>query len=164
TWKRNVEAGRAAASWLGPERYLEVRYEHLVEDTEASVRRICDFLNERFEPTMLDNTAAGERISGPTGHVEVAAPVNTRSVAAWQTSMTLFDQKLSQHLAGSLLKELGYEIPDLPPMTTAERLRTLRLATRFVGLDVAKRTLFATGWLKMSREKAVSQNPSKVAT
>ena len=27
TWKQNVTFGRQAASWLGPERYLEIRYE-----------------------------------------------------------------------------------------------------------------------------------------
>ena len=75
TWKQNVILGRQAASWLGPERYLEIRYEELVENTEATVRQICDFLDEPFEATMLENTTAGKRIAGPTGHHEVAAPV-----------------------------------------------------------------------------------------
>lgn len=38
---------------LYPARYLVVRYEELFARTEPTLRRICDFLGERFEPQML---------------------------------------------------------------------------------------------------------------
>jgi hypothetical protein len=38
---------------LAPERLLEARYQDLDLDTEASVRSICTFLGEAFEPSML---------------------------------------------------------------------------------------------------------------
>jgi len=164
TWKRNVTFGRQAASWLGPSRYLEIRYEELVENTEATVRQICDFLNEPYEAAMLENTAAGKRIAGPTGHHEVAAPVSAGSVANWKTKMTVFDQKLSEQLAGSLLRELGYDVPAMPAMTLCERIKKMRMATRYLSLDLAKRILFASGWLKMSREKSTTERQVPVST
>ena len=39
-----IEAGAA----LGPDRYLEVRYESLVEHPESECRRVCDFLGLSF--------------------------------------------------------------------------------------------------------------------
>src|SRR5690606_4704039 len=59
-------AGRATARWLDslrlaerhtrryPDAYLIVRFEDLVTDTEATVRRVCAFLDAPFTPTMLD--------------------------------------------------------------------------------------------------------------
>ena len=156
--------GRQAASWLGPERYLEIRYEELVENTEATVRKICDFLDEPFEATMLENTAAGKRIAGPTGHHEVAAPVSVGSVANWKTKMTVFDQKLSEQMVGPLLRELGYDVPEMPAMTIGERIKKTQMAVRYLSLDLAKRLLFASGWLKMSREKSSPESQVPVST
>ena len=164
TWKQNVTLGRQAASWLGPERYLEIRYEELVENTEATVRKICDFLDEPFEATMLENTAAGKRIAGPTGHHEVAAPVSVGSVANWKTKMTVFDQKLSEQMVGPLLRDLGYDVPEMPAMTIGERIKKTQMAVRYLSLDLAKRLLFASGWLKMSREKSSPESQVPVST
>ena len=33
---------------------LEIRYEELVANAEATVRAVCEFLGERFEPEMLE--------------------------------------------------------------------------------------------------------------
>ena len=53
SWKRRVGAGRAAGESLGPDRYIESRFEELIEDTEGSVRKLCDFLELSFDPQML---------------------------------------------------------------------------------------------------------------
>ena len=52
-WPHYVRTVRAAAAGLPPEQYHEVRYEELVRDQEATVRRLTDFLGEQFEPAML---------------------------------------------------------------------------------------------------------------
>jgi LPS sulfotransferase NodH len=154
TWQRNVEAGQQAARQLGPQRFLEVRYEALVGDPAATTRQICDFLGETFEPAMLDHTPLAKQLIAPTGHFEVERPVTQASVENWRKRMSEFDQKLAVRLCGSTLRSLGYALPDLPPMTTRESLRYAKLAAKFQATDNARRLLYAVGWLKMSRYKA----------
>lgn len=52
-WPRYVRAVRAAQEWLPQNQFHEVRYEDLVFDQEATVRRLTDFLGEEFDPAML---------------------------------------------------------------------------------------------------------------
>ena len=155
-WARNIRAGQSAGRFLGEQRYLEVRYEQLVTEPESTVPQICEFLGERFEPTMLDHTGLARELVPRSGHYEVQEPVSTRSIGNWR-KMGLFDQKVAIRVAGRELHELGYELPDLPSLTASERIRYARLAARFVGTDSARRLLYAVGWLKMSRAKAREQ-------
>lgn len=65
-------AGGAAARWRysvrwaernqrrHPDAYLLVRFEDLVTSTETTLRRVCDFLGEPYEPGMLTMAAAPE--------------------------------------------------------------------------------------------------------
>ncbi len=155
-WARNVRAGRRAGAWLGPDRYLEVRYEQLVAEPEASIHRICEFLQEDFQPAMLDHTGLAQQLVAPTGHFEVEHPVTQRTVGNWRQKMSLFDQKVALRAAGDELARWGYEIPHLSRMTVAERLSYGRLVARFWASDTARSLLYASGWLKMSRYKSKS--------
>ena len=158
TWQRNVTLGRQAGKWLGSDRYLEIRYEQLVEQTEATVGQVCEFIGEPFEVAMLDHLQVGKQISGPTGHYEVSRPVTSGSVDNWKSRMSEYDQKLANRLVGDELEQLGYERPPLPVMTFTERAKMARQASRFQLVDSARKLLFATGWLTMSREKSRTTN------
>lgn len=41
-----------------PDRYLVVRFEDLVSDTEVTVREVCSFVGEAFDPVMLEMSGA----------------------------------------------------------------------------------------------------------
>jgi hypothetical protein len=153
TWARNVRAGQAAASWLGAERYLEIRYEELVSDVEAVVRRICGFLGEAFEPQMLDHTRLARQLAAPTGHLEVEQPVTQRTVQNWRQTMSPFDQKVATRVAGQELSRLGYDVPELPRWSPRDALKYTGLALRFRLADTGRRLLYALGCWTMSREK-----------
>lgn len=67
-WRTGVRTGRRAGSDLGPGRYLEVRLEDLLSSTEEQIRRICAFLGEDFDQSLLhSHTTARERI--PPSHI-----------------------------------------------------------------------------------------------
>ena len=55
TWasftRANVQRGRAA----GPRSYHEMRYEDLVADPETVLRALCTFLDEEYEPSMVED-------------------------------------------------------------------------------------------------------------
>lgn len=50
-WAERVRTGRTVGAGLA---YLEVRYEQLVEQPEAELRRICPFIAVEFHPQMLE--------------------------------------------------------------------------------------------------------------
>jgi hypothetical protein len=78
-----------------PGRYLVVQYEQLFTRPEETLRRICDFLEEEFQPEMLD-----------FGEIEAHA-VNGGHV--------LMDRDLHfiRSYAGEAMKSLGYGYDDL---------------------------------------------------
>lgn len=50
--------------------YLEVRYEKLIVDTEAELRRVCDFIQLGFHPSMLDyHLRSPQRLAEHKGRV-----------------------------------------------------------------------------------------------
>jgi len=52
-WQNHVTRARAMSDVLGPERFLEIRYEDLVQKTEKTLREVCGFLKEVWDPVML---------------------------------------------------------------------------------------------------------------
>ena len=66
-WHKKVRSARVQEHLM--DHYLEVRYEDLVADTEATLRRVCEFLELPFDPAMVDppERAAIEAELGPVG-------------------------------------------------------------------------------------------------
>ena len=112
SWKRRVGAGRTAGEWLGPDRYIESRFEELIDDTEGSVRRLCDFLDLPFDPQMLTYyERAGDIVSTtavPDRHKDIFLPP-TKGLRDWRLELSDDQVARFEALAGPLLTELGYE-------------------------------------------------------
>jgi protein-tyrosine sulfotransferase len=97
-WVTDTEAGIAHR---GDPRYLEVRYEDLVQDPEGVVRRLIEGLGEAFHPELLLDPAK-------SGKVHANAPIRTRSMGRWHTDLTPEEQAVVQRIAGATLARLGY--------------------------------------------------------
>ena len=139
-WVRRIRAVRAAAEALPPEQYLEIRYETLVREPQATLEAACRFLGEDFHPRMLHHTdLAQERIS-PDSHffANVRKPVNTASLGRGRRSLSDADKRLLQHVAGDLMAELGYPPEDLGPMSSAEKRRMAFLRAKYEILQAGR--------------------------
>jgi hypothetical protein len=92
------------------ERILNVRYESLVENTEFELEMICYFLNEEFDPDMLDYWK--EDTEEPKTDLKYGTqPVFTDSIGKWQKDdydRTILDQILMA--IQPQLESMGYEI------------------------------------------------------
>jgi hypothetical protein len=134
------EVGEAAREWvegIGKARrqarrvrhYLELRYEDLVADPEPALRRVCGFIDLRWDAAMLDyHEGAGDRMAevtrdfergdGPaipaavraSRHTRVAEPPQRERAGRWRTDMSPSDREAFEGIAGELLAELGYEV------------------------------------------------------
>ena len=117
-WRFRVTAGRADGAALA-DRYLELRYESLVEDPESSLKQICALASLEYTPAMLDYHREDPAASVPErnwGHHRNLARPPTGGLRDWRERMSEADQQLFEAVAGEELSELGYErrFPQVP--------------------------------------------------
>ena len=107
-WATEVRAGRALGERVGAGRYLEVRYEALVAEPEAELRRVCAFLGLEYDEAMLDY--ARKTDSAAKQHQRRLNEPPRVGVRNWRTEMSRSDVEGFEAVAGDLLYELGYEV------------------------------------------------------
>jgi hypothetical protein len=122
-WRAEVRAARALGRRVGSGRYLELRYEALVEDAERELRRICGFAGLAFEPAMLG--FAGQVDVSQKPHQQSLTRPPTPGLRDWRQDMPAEDAAAFEEVAGDLLAELGYET-QYPSGRAAGRLRRAR--------------------------------------
>jgi hypothetical protein len=112
-WRRAVSDARSAGRPLGERRYLEVRYEDLVDDPESVTRRICAFLDLPFVPELLAHHERPDMAMADLGsqkhHENLRKPI-TRGLRDWRAQMSDHDVRLVESFAGDLLADVGYEV------------------------------------------------------
>ncbi|MBA2275669.1 MAG: sulfotransferase [Chloroflexi bacterium] len=94
-WRRYVEAARREGPPLGPQRYLEVRYEDLVADPRRHGELMLDFMG-------ID--AAASRAT----FLEALSRADPSSVGAWRRELNGPELAVIEADSGALLRRLGY--------------------------------------------------------
>jgi hypothetical protein len=111
-WADGIRTGLEAER-RHPEQVLTVRYEDLVSEPEATVRRVCDHVRLGYNSEMLAIERAGpgkivpEQADWYTG---VASPISAAAADRWRVELPADDQRLVAAVAGAELRALGYEI------------------------------------------------------
>jgi len=124
-WRTEVAAARRLGQRIGS-RYLEVRYEELVGDVEGVLRRICDFAWLGYEPAMADYAGNVDVSAKP--HQQRLREPPTKGVRDWHKQMSPADVAAFEHVAGDLLRKLGYETSQ--DVDVAGRLRRASYVSR----------------------------------
>jgi hypothetical protein len=98
---------------LGEDRLIEVRYEDLVRETEATTHRICEFLGERFESEMLhwEQGVAG-KIPERERHIHTKLLRRPRldDIHRWRTKMGAVETLLLEAYIADRLRSRGYSV------------------------------------------------------
>ncbi|MGH3327215.1 MAG: sulfotransferase family protein [Streptomycetales bacterium] len=92
--------------------FHELRYEDLVSDPEAELRRLCVFLGEEFSPAMLAPHKVAEYAvpTWKTWHTRTADAVDTATVESWREGLEPKELALVEFVAGRSLKANGYRL------------------------------------------------------
>ena len=139
-WRHALACCRRAKRTLGPERFLQIRYEDLVADPEKVTRSICDFLGERFEPAMLDyhESAKTHVARGDSSfHERTKKSVNRGRVERWRNDAAPDFIAGFEGIASRDLEALGYSLSGITPQTRQqirilyERLKPRRLIKNY---------------------------------
>lgn len=127
-WRRRIEEARKQARRLRG-RYLELRFEDLVEDPATALGRICELIELDRDPAMLahhersaarlgelgDLAAVGGRrsrtgVERRASHALAGEPPSAARSGAWRRQMSAADRDEFESVAGPLLRELGYDV------------------------------------------------------
>ncbi len=89
-WQRYVTAVRDSAARLPADAFIEIRYEDLCAAPEATIRGLCDFLGEQFDPRMLapHETRSALAWSAHPLHAKTAQPISTRYCGMFKTRLS----------------------------------------------------------------------------
>lgn len=134
-WRTRVRAGIEAGRSLEPGRYLQMRYEDLVEAPERQVQTLCGFLGVAFDPVMLDYVERGRDAVLPraaANNPNVTKPLMAQA-RSWEAVMPAGQVEVFEAVAGDVLSELGY--PRRYPAPSAAAGRKARLGRMGLPLD-----------------------------
>jgi hypothetical protein len=123
-WRIEVKAAQHLGRRVGDERYLEVRYEDLVDDVESAVRRISAFARLPYEEAMADYAGNVDVSSKP--HQQSLRRPPTAGLRDWRVQMAPEDVGAFDQVAGDLLAELGYETHERPDVVGRLRRASYR--------------------------------------
>lgn len=111
-WKRRLRFRRECADAPFANQILDVRYEDLVTKLEPTVAGICAFLDEEFEPGMLDWQHRTPLIPQRERHFHsrVARPLEREHVELWREELSLLECFAMESCLHQDLRRLGYEL------------------------------------------------------
>lgn len=120
-WAYRSEYGRRVGRRLGDDRYLEVRYESLVEHGERELGRICGFIGLDLRPEMSRYYERKAEVLSEKEqrHHEHEGKPPTRGLRDWRTQMRPRDVEVFEAIAGETLEGFGYERAAPNPSATA---------------------------------------------
>ncbi|HVZ88689.1 MAG TPA: sulfotransferase [Polyangia bacterium] len=109
-WRQTMSAGLAARAVVAPGRWLDLRYEALVAQPEAELRRVLAFLEEDFHPAVLrpEESEIARRRAETRDHRPLGRPITEDFVGLYRRHLSLHDQAVFAGVAGGLLAEQGY--------------------------------------------------------
>ncbi|MDQ2803724.1 MAG: sulfotransferase [Pseudomonadota bacterium] len=129
-WTTAVRLGRQYMQTELADRIMRVKYEDLVRSLEPTVRQVCRFLSEEFEPQMLNwqrsipgRIPERERLI----HTSLTQPVSKSAVSVWRSRLSLAELFV---LEACIQEEL--QANDYPPYFSGRRWRPLVFAGRKV--------------------------------
>jgi len=110
-WSNRVEAAKSSQSYLTGTRYLEIRYEDLVSQTEATLRKICRFLDQDYSAVMLEYSGDFEKnLAGRelALHQKLKRKPKTQDINRWKKELGWWKILTFEAFAKEDLASCGY--------------------------------------------------------
>ncbi len=131
--RRPGALGQSTATWLSsvalarrnleryPDSYLLVRYETLVTSPERTMRDVCAFLDEEFEPAMVRMEGV-RRYDNQRAAAADGSPISTAFVGRYRHRLSPCELAFIQTIARQQMLAFGYP-PDPIRLSASERVR-----------------------------------------
>jgi hypothetical protein len=113
-WAESVSRARGFGTGLPAAQYREIRFEELIADVEGTLRGLCEWLGEPWEPGLLDydryehdGSGRNREVRSEARSAEGQAVDSRRATKPRQQLDPLLGARV-QRVAGRLNRELGY--------------------------------------------------------
>jgi len=174
--RKHAEVGpQLLRTHVAPDHWMIVRYEDLTTHPEDTLLRICAFVGESYEPTMLQyhRTAAAYMKEDAVSSFNAAAtrPVTTARIDAWRDQLSERDVAVIEAICAAEMTRHGYPAtsPALPINAQLElglkaaywRLQTLR--NRHIREYTVKHPVFAALRHRCSEYLRALRRPNRLA-
>lgn len=106
--------------------FLEIHYEDLVLSPEETLRKICHFVREPYEPAMLSYSESAKDVVPAESlkwHRNSIQPPDPSQLFKWKTQLSRAERIIFEQLAGEALDLFGYEREHLPPTAASRALK-----------------------------------------
>lgn len=116
-WKLCQNAVETWRRKLGPQDWLDVRYESLARAPEEVLRQVCDFLGEAYAPAMLGfyQTDLARARGATRDHKPLGGPASDRYIGIYKELLSVREQRIFAGVAGRELEQAGYAV-DVEPL------------------------------------------------
>jgi hypothetical protein len=149
-WRTQIERGRADGRRLGPRRYMELRYEELLDDPERAARRLCELAALDFDPGMLEYHRRAEQVLAdqpyPEEHRNLLRPP-TKGLRDWRTQCDPRQVEVLECLIGPTLGRFDYERTVARPSARAAA-KALGVRARYASI-AGYRKVRAAAWRRL---------------
>mgnify|MGYP001608169893 CR=1 FL=1 len=116
-WKSEQQQGIKLLNALPPLSIFLLKYEELVKDTKNSLEKLCSFLDEKFDDTMLQyHQSAEARISGSlsASWKNTGKPVINENIGKYSGELSKKEIDIFETIAYEELGVLGYTLVNSP--------------------------------------------------
>jgi sulfotransferase family protein len=103
-----VASTRQGLRWRTDSRYYELKYESLIESPERTIEELLQWLNEPWEPAILDQA----RLQKVFSHPGVSQAINPQARARWRKDLDAEGREAFRGAGQQLLLELNYAADD----------------------------------------------------
>lgn len=109
-WAKCVATAESDGAELGSQRFLQVRYEDLVDNVEQQLQCVCDFLNLEYEASMLDySDAARAQVVSQELHTKLSRlPEPKQDSQRWRRESSHVRVLCFEAVAGRWLERCRY--------------------------------------------------------
>lgn len=113
-WVQNLKKASKIITKLGKDStsIMELRYEELVLNPEESLQKVCKFINEDFEPALLDDSKQEQIIYSSwesTWKQKTREKIDPGSIGCWRKELDEDEQAILNWYLRDILTGLGYE-------------------------------------------------------
>jgi hypothetical protein len=115
-WQQYVETGQAIGRELGSDVYHEIRYEDILADPVGAMRKMCVFLEEEYNDSLVNFNKSSEPGKTPL----LQKPIQQDNAQKWRRLMTPWQIRIFEGAAGDILVRNEY-----PVVTRAKPLSIL---------------------------------------
>ncbi len=108
-WVKAVQAGQVAKQKPSiQKKYFEIHYEDIVTQPESMLKNLFSFINEPWDPVVLDFHKQQRNLANESSANQVKKPLYKSALGRWKKDLKSKDKKKVKEVAGNLLVKLGY--------------------------------------------------------